>query len=70
MKMSVNVQVNLDGEDISRELSHEQATKLILDLDMGVADCDFTENLIIKLMESMRKEFTEQEYNILLEKLK
>lgn len=70
MKMCANVQVELDGYDLAHQLTHEQATKLILDLDLSMQDADFTENLLVQLMQSMRNEYSDEEYNNLMEKFK
>jgi hypothetical protein len=59
VKFTTNVTVDTDEIiwQLDRNLSHEQLMKFILDVDKIVADCNFTEDLIVKLIKVMKKEY-------------
>lgn len=57
--MKFNVNVELEIEDVLEgilALHHTNIRQFILNLDKLVADCDFTEDLILSLINAMEEE--------------
>lgn len=66
----VSVPLVLDGEQLSRSLSYEGALKLMTDIDLGFQDAGFTEELITKLVNSLKTDYTTEEINDFIDGLK
>lgn len=69
MSRSVKLVTELDGYDIAHQLSCGDALQLIKDVDLGIADAEFTENLIKMLCNSLKNEYTVSEYKQLIEEI-
>ncbi len=53
---SISASIEIDIEDIAVQISHEDAKKLIFAIDLAQADAEFTEDVIVRLINSMISE--------------
>lgn len=71
-KFNVDVSVDLNPEEIVYNLDRDELLEFIKQLDIAVHDVDFTEKLIIVLINSLKCDLSEDEwipYQQLLTKL-
>lgn len=61
MKITKTIELELDIEDFD-VLQYDEAIKIILAIDLKMADVGFTELLIVKLMESVKMDMSAEEY--------
>lgn len=69
----LNLNVKIEAEQLVEDFIYgdrEQALQFILQVDLGIADADFTEALITKLWDSLRGDLNESEISTILAKLK
>lgn len=68
--MKLLIQTEIEAEDVAFNNDHEAIREFILQLDLLAADVDFTEELVKKLMSSIRKDLGEVDYLKLVNSLK
>lgn len=68
--MSLLIQTKIEPEDVMINNDYDEIHEFILRLDLMVADAEFTEALVKKLMTSLRKDLDRSEYDELLNFLK
>jgi hypothetical protein len=62
MSRKIFVSLELDARELAEglvlsSLSHEELQDLIINIDLGVADLGFSEGVLLKLIESIGKEY-------------
>lgn len=67
--VTVNVPLLLEGFELSQQLTYEQGIDLVLDIDSGFQDAGFTEELITKLVKSLKADYTDEEINDFIESM-
>lgn len=60
MKISIDVDLDQMADEVMMA-GHEEAMRIILAIDLGIADAGFTEELITKLWDSLCGDFDEDE---------
>lgn len=68
MKISVEIDLDQMAEEIM-VAGHEEAMRVILAIDIGIADAGFTEELIVNLWNSLRGDLEDSEVKDFLNKL-
>lgn len=63
------IDISVNVKDIGLNLDNESAKELILAIDAEQMDAQFTEDLVISLMTSLREDYTKEEYEMLIEQL-
>lgn len=62
--VKLRVVAEIEPMNILQEMSYEEAMEFICAIDLAFADAGFTEQLIIRLMESMRNDLSESDWSI------
>lgn len=62
--------VEISGTSLSAYNSAEGIIAFILEIDLGICDAGFTENLIKALVTSLKIDYTKDEIDAFLERLK
>ena len=60
--IKLRVVAEIEPMDILQELSYEEAEDFICAVDLAFADVGFTENVIKKLIKSMKDDLSEEEW--------
>lgn len=68
MKISVDIDLDQMAEEIMIA-GHEEAMRVVLAIDLGIADAGFTEELIVNLWNSLRGDIDDAEAADILTKL-
>lgn len=69
----LHLNVKVEAEQLVEDFIYgdrEQALQFILQVDLGIADAEFTETLITKLWDSLRGDLNESEISTILANLK
>lgn len=69
----LNLNVKIEADQLVEDFIYgdrEQALQFILQVDLGIADAEFTETLITKLWDSLRSDLNESEIATVLANLK
>lgn len=69
----LNLNVKVDADQLVEDFIYgdrEQTLQFILQVDLGIADADFTETLITKLWDSLRGDLNDSEIATVLGNLK
>lgn len=64
---TIMIPVKISAEEIAREMDTKSLVGLVLNIDLAVADCDFTEQVILKLVKSLQSDLDkDQKYSLFL----
>lgn len=58
----LSIYTEIDADSISRQLSHDEALDFVCAIDLAQADVGFTTELIIRLIESMKNDLSDDKW--------